>query len=287
MSVKSNDVEQLEIDLLLQSLSRRYGYDFRSYSQAHIKRRILGYAASKSFARISDLIPALLWDETLAFELIREFSITVTSMFRDPEYFQLMRKHVIPILRTYPYIKIWHAGCATGEEVYSMAIVLAEEGLSERATIYGTDFNDEALSQARKGIFDIDKASDFSEGYRRSGGRESFTDYVHAKYGHVTLSERLKANVLFTNHNLVTDGVFGEMHLIVCRNVLIYFDQTLKERTLGLFTDSLVRGGFLCLGARETMSPAVLETSFQQACSGGFIYRKRIGKADVALEGSR
>jgi chemotaxis protein methyltransferase CheR len=273
--MKTSEIEQLEIELLLKALAQRYGYDFLSYSRAHIERRIHHFLKQTSLNRVSDLVPAVLWDEQLAARLIGDFSITVTSMFRDPEFYQQLRQHLIPVLRTYPFIKIWHAGCATGEEVYTTAILLAEEGLADRATIYGTDFNDEALRQAREGVYDASKAREFSQNYHRAGGRASFSDYYHAKYGYIALTAELKRNVLFANHNLVTDEVFGEMHVVFCRNVLIYFSQQLQDRALELFSESLVRGGFLCLGLKESLKFSVLGSRFQEASPGAKIFKKK------------
>jgi chemotaxis protein methyltransferase CheR len=267
--------EGVELDLLLEALYRVYGYDFRSYSRTSIERRVKRLLVDRKEGSLSELIPGIIQDETLAGVIIRSFSISVTEMFRDPLVYLSIRESVIPMLRTYPFIKIWHAGCATGEEVYSMAILLAEEGLLERANIYATDFNDELLEQARKGIYPARSFQDATRNYQRSGGHKSFSDYYSAKYESVAIDAALKDKITFSSHNLVTDGVFGEMHMVFCRNVLIYFNRELKERVLGLFEDSLVRGGFLCLGSKESVRFASSEKRFvcvDEACR---LLRKR------------
>ena len=269
------EINQFEFDLVLQCILQRYGHDFRGYSRAHIERRIGHFAKKKSFARVSDLVPALLWDVELAAELVLEFSIAVTRLFRDPVTLKQIREQVLPVLKTYPFIKIWHPGCATGEEVYSIAVMLAEEGLLERALIYGTDFNREALRQARTGVFKVAKPRTVVERHHQSGARRSFTDYVHARYGYLAFSQKLKEYIVFADHNLVTDGAFGEMHLIVCQNVLIYFDRSLKERALGLFCESLVRDGFLCLGRRDALADDLLTGQFVPVSTEANIFRKR------------
>ncbi len=272
-----SEVEQIEVDLLLRCLHERYGYDFRSYSRQHITRRIRLFLEQESFGRVSDLIPAALSDGALATRIIRRFSIAVTSLFRDPEFYLQVREHVVPVLQTYPFFKIWHAGCATGEEVYSMAILLEEEGLSDRVMIYGTDFNTEALDQARRGVYAAEKAREFDDNYRRAGGQKSLSAYAHADYGFLALNARLKKNLLFAHHNLVTDGIFGEMHAIFCRNVLIYFRRPLQNRAIGIFSESLVRGGFLCVGAREKLDPGAVAPGFHPVVRGASIYRKGLG----------
>lgn len=195
----------------------------------------------------------LLHDESFFQELIGSFSITVTQMFRDPVVFRCIREKVVPFLKTYPFIKIWHAGCATGEEAYSLAILLTEEDLYNRMTMYATDFNDAVLATAKDGIFSLENARQFATNYQKSGGITSFSQYYHARYGSIAIAKKLKQNITFANHNLATDNVFGEMHFIVCRNVLIYFDRDLQNRVLQLFYDSLPHGGFLCIGSKESL----------------------------------
>jgi chemotaxis protein methyltransferase CheR len=247
----NDEIENIEADLVLEAIYRRYGHDFRGYSKTHVQRRIKQMIARNGDACISSLIPMILRDEN-AFELLlRELSITVTQMFRDPYVFQRLRHNVIPYLRTFPFLRIWVAGCATGEEAYSLAIALKEDGLYERSTIFATDLNDHALEKAKAGIFPLDVFRKYNENYLQAGGTGSFAQYYHAKYDSALIAPGLKKNLVFANHNLVTDSVFSEMHLIFCRNVLIYFNPELQNRVLGLFTESLVRGGFLCLGTNE------------------------------------
>jgi chemotaxis protein methyltransferase CheR len=256
------EAEKLEIDILLETIFRRYGYDFRNYARASIRRRILNYMQGTSYHRVSEMIPRLIYDETFFQAMLQDFSITVTEMFRDPEFFKVLREKIVPYLKTYPFIKIWHAGCATGEEAYSLAILLKEEGLYERATIFATDFNDNAIAKAREGIYEMANVKKFTKNYQEAGGKHSFSEYYHANYESVIMKSNLRENITFANHNLVTDTVFGEMHLILCRNVLIYFDKQLQDRVLELFDKSLVRNGFLCLGNRENIRFSTIFETF-------------------------
>ncbi|MBN1314043.1 MAG: protein-glutamate O-methyltransferase CheR [Anaerolineales bacterium] len=248
-----NEIENIEIDLLLEAIYQRYGYDFKNYARASIERRARGFLAHSGYSKISELIPRLLHEEYFFEQLVKEFSITVSDMFRDPPVYRAIREKVVPFLKTYPYIKIWHSGCATGQEVYSLAIVLKEEGIYDRATLFATDFNDTALDQAREGIYGLDAVKQFTINYQQAGGTGSFSEYYHAQYDSMIINPALKKNITFANHNLVTDSVFGEMHFILCRNVLIYFNKELKNRVLDLFKESLIYGGFLCLGSKESL----------------------------------
>lgn len=269
------EIEKIEIDLLLEAVYRRYGYDFRQYAQASVRRRVRHLLAKTGYATASELLPRLLYDEPFSLSLVHEFSITVTEMFRDPGFYGSVRDKVVPYLKTYPFIRVWHAGCATGEEVYSMAIVLQEEGLYDRATIFATDFNDAALSQAQEGIYSLKDMRQYAENYQMAGGARSFADHYHAQYQSAIMNQSLKRNLTFANHNLVTDGVFSEMHLIVCRNVLIYFDKTLQNRVLRLFADSLNYGGFLCLGSKETLQFSEIQDQFKEVDERERIYQKQ------------
>ncbi|MEW5957370.1 MAG: CheR family methyltransferase, partial [Chloroflexota bacterium] len=226
-------------------------------------------------AKISEMLPWLLYDEAFAQAAIYDFSISVTEMFRDPDFYRSLRKNVVPYLKTYPFIKVWHAGCATGEEVYSLAIVLQEEGLYERATIFATDFNEMVLEKAREGIYPLKDIRQYTLNYQKAGGERPFADYYHAQYESAIMNQSLKRNITFASHNLVTDGVFGEMHLIFCRNVLIYFDRTLQNRVLKLFADSLTHGSFLCLGSKETLSFSEVADSFKAIDERARIFQKR------------
>jgi len=262
--MNANDIQQIEIDLLVQAIFRRYGHDFRGYSKAHLKRRIQQFASIKTNGCIADLIPRVLHDEPFFEMLLREISITVTQMFRDPFVFQSIRRNVIPFLRTFPFLRIWVAGCATGEEAYSLAILLKEEGLYARSTLFATDFNDAALEKARNGIYSLERIAAFTRNYQQAGGNGSFSEYYHAKYGSAAMTSALRENMVFANHNLVTDWVFSEMHLVFCRNVLIYFNQALQDRVLGLFSNTLARSGFLCLGSSEDISFSAVRDSFKR-----------------------
>jgi len=245
------DISELEISLLLDAIYQKYGYDFRQYSKAHINRRIRNRMALSGLEDVSQIQSKVLKDETFAYELLQDLSITVTEMFRDKDFYKSLRENVIPILKTYPFIKIWHAGCATGEEAYSMAIILQEEGLYDRTTIYATDFNQHALNKAKEGIFSNKLMKEYTANYQLSGGKESFSSYYTSNYGSIIMNQSLKRNIVWANHNLVTDSVFAEAHLILCRNVLIYFDNTLQNKVQKLFYESLINGGILCLGSKE------------------------------------
>lgn len=200
-----------------------------------------------------EVIPRVLHDREYFSRLAQYFSIVVTELFRDPLFYRTVREQVIPLLKTWPHVKIWHAGCASGEEVYSLAIVLKEEGIYDRATIYATDFNEEALERAREGIYKAGAMKEATRGYQLAGGKASLSEYYHACYDAVAMDTALKERMVFASHNLTSDSAFGEMHLVFCRNVLIYFNRELQNRTLGLFTESLVPGGFLCLGTKENL----------------------------------
>lgn len=270
-----SEIENIEISLLLEAIFQRYGHDFRQYARGSISRRIEHFLIDLGYARISEMIPRLLWDEAFFERLVSLFSITVTEMFRDPLTYRCLREKVFPLLRTYPFIKIWHAGCATGEEAYSLAIALREEALYERATIFATDFNDTALKIAKEGIYPLDNVKQFTKNYQEAGGLASFSHYYQAHYDHIAVSQPLKENITFANHNLTADGVFGEMHLIMCRNVLIYLDKALQERVLKLFNESLIYGGFLCLGSAESLDFTGVQQDYKVISETCKIYQKK------------
>ncbi|MEM5788273.1 MAG: protein-glutamate O-methyltransferase CheR [Syntrophobacteraceae bacterium] len=274
--MRKEEIEDIEVKLLLEAIQARYGHDFRDYSRASIKRRLRNHAGKARARYISEMISHLLHDESYFQELIYDLSITVTEMFRDPEFFMAMRQLIVPHLKTHPFVKIWHAGCATGEEVYSLAIILKEEGFYDRATIFATDFNDMALAKAGEGIYPLEKMREFTANYQKAGGVGSFSDYYVTGYDSAILDPALKKNITFANHNLVTDSVFGEMHLIVCRNVLIYFNKTLQDRVLGLFRDSLTSGGILCLGSKESLHSSSIEDEFKTLNQKWKIFRKSL-----------
>jgi chemotaxis protein methyltransferase CheR len=274
IQIPNSKFQEIEIDLLLEALFRAYGYDFRSYARASIERRARLFLATSGCKTISELIGRVLRDKELFAKLVHHFSVSVTEMFRDPFVYQAIRSEVVPMLRTWPHVKIWHAGCATGEEAYSLAIVLKEEGLYDRAAIFATDFNDAALQQAKAGIYAIGKVQEATRNYQKAGGTASFSEYYHARYDAAALDNALKARLTFANHNLVTDGVFGEMHLIFCRNVLIYFNRGLQNRALRLFTESLVHGGFLCIGTRENLRFTEVEHNYEAVNRRAKIFKK-------------
>lgn len=246
-------IRNIEIDLLLEAVFRCRGYDFRSYARASVERRINQFMSASGLSTIAEMIPKALHDRDFAGKLIRYFSIPVTEFFRDPSVYRAVREKVVPMLKTWPHVKVWHAGCATGEEVYSLAIVLMEEGLYEKTTIYATDFNEEALNKAKQGLYDIGRLQEGTRNYQQAGGKTSFAAYYHARYDAALMDAALKERIVFSVHNLASDNVFAETHLILCRNVLIYFNKALKSRSLKLFTESLAHGGFLCIGTKEDL----------------------------------
>ena len=269
------DTSDIEISLLLEALFQRYGYDFRQYSQAHIRRRIMNRMAITGFDSISEMQAKVLNNELFASEVLQDLSITVTEMFRDPGFYKSLRENVIPILKTYPFIKVWHAGCATGEEAYSMAILLQEEGLYERTTIYATDFNQQALNKAKEGIFSKRNIKEYAINYELSGGKGTFSDYYISDYDNVIMNQSLKKNMVWANHNLVTDSVFAEVHLILCRNVLIYFDKDLQNKVQNIFYNSLVNGGVLCLGSKESLRFTDFHEQYIELDKKQRIFKKR------------
>jgi chemotaxis protein methyltransferase CheR len=251
--MKINDIKEIEFGLLLDAISQKYGYDFRQYSEAHIRRRILNRMVLSGLQNAADLQYRVLHDKQFAAQLLQDLSITVTEMFRDPDFYKSMREKVIPILKTYSFIKLWHAGCSTGEEAYSMAILLKEEDLYDRTTIYATDFNQQAIDAAKQGIFSTAMIKEYTVNYQKSGGHKAFSDYYTSHYDMAIMDQSLKKNIVWANHNLVTDSAFAEVHLILCRNVLIYFNKDLQNRVQKIFFDSLVNGGMLCLGIKESL----------------------------------
>ncbi len=273
--MEKSAIIDIELDLLLEAIVRRFGYDFRNYSRASMERRVEQAKIRMGCDEISDLTKHLLHEPAFFQKLVSDFSITVTEMFRDPEVYSTLRQKVIPYLATYPFIKIWHAGCATGEEVYSLAILLHEEGLLERTTIYATDFNEAALETARQGIYPFKKIKEYNQNYLDGAGKRLFSEYYHARYDRVIMNTILKKNITFARHNLVTDQVFGEMHLIMCRNVLIYFNRTLQDRVFKLFDDSLIHNGFLCLGSKESLRFSKTSINFNAFAPNLKIYRKK------------
>jgi chemotaxis protein methyltransferase CheR len=268
------DTQNIELQLLLQAIYQKYGYDFRNYSKASIKRRIQHRLNKDGLPNISTMQHKVLYDVSFFEKLLLDLSINVTEMFRDPNFYLALRKVVIPALKKYSFLKIWHAGCASGEEAYSMAIILKEEGLYDRTQIYATDMNQVVLKQAKDGIYNISKLKQYTANYQKAGGLEAFSSYYVAQYDHVVMDKSLKENILFSDHNLATDGVFGEMNLILCRNVLIYFNRGLQHRVLGLFFDSLCPSGFLCLGSKESIRYSEYSDNFADVDRKEKIYHR-------------
>jgi chemotaxis protein methyltransferase CheR len=267
-------VEDIEIRLLLEALYIRYHYDFRNYAMASVKRRLRQAREQLGFATISALQESILHDPGMLPRLLGYLTVQVSEMFRDPSYFRAIRERVVPHLRTYPSLKIWIAGCSGGEELYSFVILFREEGLEERTIFYATDISQDALRTAEAGIYSIDRLQLFTENHRRSGGKSSLSDYFTTGYDRATFDKTLRKHVVFSDHSLVTDAVFGEMHLISCRNVMIYFDRPLQDRAIGLFKDSSSRKGFLGLGAKESLRFSAHAPAFKEFVREEKIYQR-------------
>jgi chemotaxis protein methyltransferase CheR len=270
------ELERIEIDLLLEGIFRRYGFDFRAYAPASLRRRLWKRVEAERLTTISALQARVLHDSAALERMLLDLSVNVTSMFRDPGFYRSFREVVVPLLRTYPFIRIWHAGCSTGEEVYSTAIILHEEGLLDRARIYATDINDAVLRHARGGIFPLNRMQEYTANYIRAGGTRSFSEYYTAKYDGALFNPMLMKNVVFSQHNLVTDQSFSEFNVIFCRNVLIYFDRDLQHRVLKLFYDSLVTFGVLCLGGKESLRFSEFEECYERLDAREKVYKKII-----------
>lgn len=269
-----------EIRLLLEAIYEKYSYDFRNYSMTSVRRRIALVLRQHGFSTVSSLQERVLHDSGFFSELLQYMTIPTSEMFRDPEFFRQIREQVVPVLQTYPSLKVWIAGCSTGEEVYSYAIILHEADLLKRATIYATDINPRSLKKAEQGIFPIEKIKDYATNYRKSGGSGEFTDYLVSDSKAVIFDRKLKENIVFADHSLATDSVFSEMHLVSCRNVLIYFNRELQNRALGLFKDSLVRRGFLGIGSKESLRFSQYENEFEFLPKSEKIYRKNEARDD-------
>lgn len=269
-----DELEEIELRLLLEGVFQRTGYDFREYAPASLKRRIRKCMGEQNVRTISAFQQKVLHDEACMQGFLLTMSIDVTSMFRDPGFYLALRQKVVPFLRTYPFIRLWHAGCATGEEVYSLAILLKEEGLHERTRSYATDFNEAVLKEAKAGIFPLEKMKQYTQNYLQAGGSRSFSDYYKAMYKGAQFDPALVKNVVFAQHNLVTDASFNEFNLILCRNVMIYFNQALQNRVHGLFYESLVRMGFLGLGQKESLKFTPHEEAYQAVDTHEKLYQK-------------
>lgn len=268
------ELDDIELNLFVSAMRQRHGYDFAQYAPASLKRRVHHLVEQHRTGTVSALTGRLLHEATFLPLVLEGLSVPVSDMFRDPPVFRVLRDHVLPALSVHPHITIWQAGCARGQEIYSLSILLEEAGLSDRCQIYATDFNDAALRQAREGIYPARDAQAWSRNYQAAGGTCSLADYYSARYDFIKLDQRLRRNVIFADHNLVTDTVFCEAHLVLCRNVLIYFSNPLQNHVLAMFRDSLVPGGFLCLGMRENLALAPAARDFVAVDTSLRLYRR-------------
>jgi chemotaxis protein methyltransferase CheR len=269
-----DDLEEIELSLLLEGVFRTYGFDFREYAPASLRRRVWRRVHAEGLSTISALQDKLLHDPPCMERLLLDLSINVTAMFRDPSFYVAFRERAVPSLRTYPFTRIWVAGCSTGEEVYSLAVLLQEEGLYDRTRIYATDINESVLERARAGVFPLDKMREYTQNYIKAGGKRAFSEYYLAKYDGAQFQRSLIENVVFAQHNLVSDRSFNEFNVIVCRNVMIYFDRTLQDRVHELFYESLGTFGVLGLGARESIHFSPHEDCYEELDRSQRLYRK-------------
>jgi chemotaxis protein methyltransferase CheR len=270
----ATETEEIELRLLLEAIYQKYHYDFRNYSMASLKRRLSQARERFGCASFSKLQDEVLHDGSILVRLLGFLTVQVSEMFRDPSFFLCLRKNVVPHLKTYPSLKVWVAGCSTGEELYSLAILFREEGLENRTIFYATDINSASLELAQAGVFSLDRVALFTKNHRQAGGKSSLSDYYTANYGAAIFDKSLRERVVFSDHSLVSDSVFAETQLVSCRNVLIYFNRELQDRALGLFKDSLVRKGFLGLGARESIRFSKHSISYSDFSRPDHIYQK-------------
>ncbi|MBI2602780.1 MAG: protein-glutamate O-methyltransferase CheR [Deltaproteobacteria bacterium] len=269
-----DDVEVSEVRLLLDVVYAKYGYDFRDYAYPSVKRRILNSVATEGVASISGLLDKIQNDPACMARLLLHFTVHASSMFRHPSFYKCFREKVVPQLKTYPFVRIWHAGCSTGEEVYSMAILLHEEGIYKRSIIYATDISEDVIQKAKSGIFPMNMMKEFTSNYLKSGGIESFSDYYTAQYDNALFSSHLKENIVFAKHNLVTDASPNEFNVILCRNVMIYFKRELQNKTHELFFNSLIHFGYLGLGEKETLRFTPRENNYEEVDVSQKLYRR-------------
>lgn len=267
--------EEIEIQLLIEALYRCYGYDFRNYALASLKRRIYHFLQTEQLPSLSQLQERILHDRACVERLILGLTVNTTAMFRDPSFYLAFRDYVVPILRTYPFIRLWHAGCSTGQEVYSMAILLQEAGIYHRCRIYATDTNEKVLQIAKSGIYPLKQMQDYTRLYLKAGGQRAFSEYYTANYGSAVLRSSLQEQIVFGQHNLVTDRSFNEFNVIICRNVLIYFNQLLQNQVHELFYNSLCKFGILGLGKQETIRFTLYEGYYDALAASEKLYRRR------------
>ncbi len=269
--------QDIEVRLILEAIYERYHYDFRDYAGSSLRRRLRAAMQRFGCDNLSVLQGRLLREPEVFRSVLADLTVQVSEMFRDPEYFLALREQVVPVLRTFPSLRIWVAGCSAGEEAYSMAILMKEEGLLERTLIYATDISQEALAQAQAGVYRLDLAAGFSANHRAAGGKGALSEHFTAAYDHVLMDKSLKDRIVFSDHSLSTDSVFAEVQLVSCRNVLIYFNRALQDRAFGLFTEALCRNGFLGLGARETLRFSQHAGEYVEIAAKERIYQKRTG----------
>jgi chemotaxis protein methyltransferase CheR len=268
------DPEALELELLLDGIYRRYGFDFRGYATASLRRRVWRRANLEGLETITALLDRVLHDRGVLERLLKDLSINVTEMFRDPSFHRALREKAFPLLRTYPFLRIWNAGCSTGEEAYSVAIALHEAGLLDRARVYATDMNESALAQARSGAFPLERMQDYTDNYLRSGGTRSFSEYYVTRGASAIFDPDLARNLVFAQHNLATDRSFNEFHVIICRNVMIYFGRDLQRHVHELFLDSLVPLGLLGLGRKEAIGPPEIAQRYDPLDAAEKLFRR-------------
>lgn len=272
---RTGDTFDIEIKLLLEGVYLKYQYDFRNYSIASLRRRMTQAMQRFDCHSLSQLQHRVLHEPEVFAHMLQYFTIQVSEMFRDPPYFKALREQVVPLLRTYPSLKVWTAGCSTGEEVWSLAILFEEEGLLDRTIFYATDINPTALQAAESGVFGLDRIAQFSRNYQQAGGKRSLADYYVAAYDGAAFDRRLRQHMVFADHSLATDSVFSEVHLVSCRNVLIYFDRELQDRALGLFTEALVHRGFLGLGSKESLRFTSHREHYEDLAPAERIFRRQ------------
>jgi chemotaxis protein methyltransferase CheR len=269
------EVEALEIDLLLEAVARRYGYDFRDYARSSMARRIRKMLAREELSSISELQDLLLRQPDMMGKFVELVGVHTTSMFRDPDFYRALRTEVVPLLRTYPFVRIWHAGCASGEEAYSVAILLLEEGIYDRCRLYATDLSDDVLEKAKRAIYPLHAMREYTVAYQNAGGTNDFSSYYVADQKSAIFRQSLRKNIIFAQHNLASDGAFNEFHLVLCRNVGIYFNETLRKRMHDLIHRSLVPFGILGIGKKESLRFAHCDDLYQELPSNVRLYRKR------------
>ena len=273
--MKKTKVKNLEVDLLLEAIIKQYRYDFSAYNRKSFIRRLDNYLNRKKLVHISQIIPLILHNKNEFWNFVNHISVTVTKMFRDPFVYKMIRQKIIPALKVYKNINIWHAGCATGDEVYSMAILLKEEGLDDKVNIYATDINQKSLEIAKSGIYPNDSIKVSTLNYQKSGGLNPFSNYYNSEYNNSIMNSSLKENITFVRHNLAVDKLFDKMHFIICRNVLIYFDKSLQNSVVDLFYNSLITDGFLCIGTQESLMFSNVQDQFEVVGEKEKIFKKK------------